>query len=148
MPLALRAILGFVAAVVSVLVFHQGMIGLLHLGGMLAGTPYNLTPVGPLRVPLIVDMCFWGGLYGAVYGVVLPSLPRWPGWLLGLCLGLLAASVGWFVVAPIKGLPIAGGWVVANIARSIAINGFWGIGVGLIAPWLIPHQSHRRTAAA
>ena len=147
MPILLRAFLGFVAAVLSVLVFHQGMVGLLHLGGMLPNTPYSLAPVGPWRVPLIADMCFWGGLYGIVYGIALPSLPRLPGWLLGLCLGLVAASVGWFVVAPIKGLPIAGGWIAANMARSVAINGFWGIGVGIIAPWLIPYRA-RRTAAA
>ncbi|MBL6456212.1 hypothetical protein JMJ55_12835 [Belnapia sp. T6] len=133
-----RALLGFLAAVLAVLTFHQGMWGILHLLGMMPRPPYPMNPVPPLGVPLLVNLCFWGGLYGLVYGLVLPRLPRAPGWLLGLGLGLLAALVGWFVVAPLKGQPIAAGWVPARMLLSVLINGAWGIGVGIILPMLLP----------
>ena len=141
---AARAALGGLAAALSVVIFHQGMVAALHAGGLLANAPYNLAPYGPLRVPYLADLCFWGGLYGVLFGLALPRLPR-PLWLSGLGLGLLAATVGWFVVAPLKGLPLAAGWQPAAMLRSVAINGAWGIGVGLIAPLLLARR-HRLAA--
>lgn len=132
-----RAVMGFVAAVISVLTFHQGMWELLHLFRLMP-PPYPTTGVLPFGVPRIIDLCFWGGVWGAVFGLVLPSLPRsWPMWVLGLGLGIAAALVGLFIVPLIKGLPIAGGWAAMAFVRSVLINGLWGIGVGLILPLLI-----------
>ena len=109
MPTSLnRALLGFVAAVISVLVFHQGMWELLHLVGMMPPW-YPTCGVPPFGVPLIIDLCFWGGIWGAVFGPVLPRLPAYPMWFLGLGLGIAAALVGLFIVPLIKGLPMAGG---------------------------------------
>jgi hypothetical protein len=138
-----RAMLGFVAAALSVLTFHQGMLYLLHVlaipGLQIPGLPYRFTPVPPWGVPVIVDLCFWGGLYGVLFGILAPVLPR-PFWLVGLGFGVLAALVGMFVVSAIKGLPIGGGWVWTNWARSLLINGSWGIGLGLIYPRLNGRQ--------
>lgn len=129
----LRALLGFLAAVLSVLTFHQAMIGLLHAAGMLPRPPFNFAPVPPLGVPVLLNLCFWGGLYGILFGLVLPRLPRaLPLLAAGLLLGLLAASVGWFVVAPIKGLPMAAGWSGQRMLVSVLINGVWGIGTAVI----------------
>ena len=91
-------------------------------------------------MPRIVDLAFWGGLYGILFGLALPWLPR-PYWLAGLVLGVIAALVGLFVVAALKGTPIGGGWQVANWIRSLLINGFWGIGVGLILPLILPRRT-------
>jgi len=138
MPSAqMRAFLGFVAAAIAVLTFHQGIVALLHELGWIPFGPYRTTPVPPFNVPVIVSLCFWGGMYGAVFGLLLPRF-SWPTWLCGLLLGVLAAAVGLFIVAPLKGLPIAGGWVPMIILRSLVINGFWGIGVGVILPLLMP----------
>jgi hypothetical protein len=90
-------------------------------------------------VPRIVDLAFWGGLYGILFGLALPRL-RPPYWLDGLVLGIIAALVGLFVVAPLKGSPVGGGWQVNNWMRSLLINGFWGIGVGLILPLILPRS--------
>jgi hypothetical protein len=137
MPTSLNpALLGFVAAVISVLVFHQGMWELLHLIGLMPPW-YPTDGVPPFEVPRIINLCFWGGVWGAVFGLVLPRLPAsYPMWVRGLGLGIAAALVGLFVVPLIKGLPVAGGWAPMAIVRSFLINGFWGIGVGLILPLL------------
>jgi hypothetical protein len=147
MSAPIRALLGFLAAVLSVLTFHQGMWGLLHVIGWMLLAPYPMNPVPPYAVPLIVSLCFWGGLYGLAYGLALPRLPRMPGWLSGLLLGLLAALVGWFVVAPLKGQPMAGGFNPMRMLLSVLINGCWGIGVGLILPILLPKAAQSQLAS-
>jgi hypothetical protein len=140
MPSALmRVFLGFIAGAIAVLTFHQGMVAALHAAGWVQFAPYPTAPVPPFGVPRIADLCFWGGLYGAVFGLAMPRF-TWPAWLNGLILGVIAALVGMFIVAPLKGLPIAGGWAPANLLRSLVINGFWGLGVGIILPLLMPRS--------
>jgi hypothetical protein len=140
MPSAtMRGFLGFIAGAIAVLIFHQGMVEAMHVLGLVSFSPYRTTPVPPFGVPVIVSNCFWGGLWGVLFGLVMPRF-TWPSWLCGLLLGVLAAVVGWFVVAPLKGMPIAGGWVPANMLRSVVINGFWGLGVGIILPLLMPRS--------
>jgi hypothetical protein len=134
-----RAGLGFVAAAASVLTFHQAMWAALHvlaIPGLGMPPPYPIRPIPPLGVPQIFNLCFWGGLYGVVFGLALPRL-RTPLWLCGLALGIIAGLVGLFVVPAIKGLPVGGGWRPQTWLLVFLINGFWGIGVGLILPWLL-----------
>jgi hypothetical protein len=135
----MRAVLGFIAAAISVLTFHQAMWEALHLlavPGMTMPSPYPTDAVPPWSVPRILDLCFWGGLYGIVFGLVLPRLTA-PLWLCGLGLGIIAALVGLLVVPAIKGLPIGAGWMPLSWVRSFLINGFWGIGVGIILPMML-----------
>jgi hypothetical protein len=135
---AVRALFGFIAAALSVLVFHQAMWEALHLlalPGMGMPPPYPTDPIPPFGVPRILNLCFWGGLYGIVFGLVLPRLTE-PLWLSGLGLGIIAALVGLLVVPAVKGLPVGAGWPL-NWLRSFLINGFWGIGVGIILPLML-----------
>ncbi len=132
----MRALLGFAAAVISVLTFHQGTWAVFHAAGLMPLAPYPMVATGILQYPLIVGLMFWGGVYGAVFGLVLPRLSG-PLWAWGAGLGLLAATIGWFVVAPLKGMPVASGFDPVAMARSVAINGMWGLGVGLILPALL-----------
>jgi hypothetical protein len=138
----MRAFLGFVAAAISVLTFHQGMWALLYALGGMPMPPYPTRAMPPFGVPLIVDLCFWGGLYGVVFGLLRPRFTL-PLWLCGLIMGIIAALVGMFIVAPIKGMPLANGWMAWPILRSFLINGAWGVGVGLILPLLMPRGAHR-----
>jgi hypothetical protein len=140
-----RAVLGFIAAAISVLIFHQGMWAAPHalnLPGLGMPPPFPTRPIPPFGVPQIVDLCFWGGLYGIVFGLLLPGLPR-PLWVSGLVMGLIAALVGMFVVPAIKGLPVGNGWLLMNWVRSFLINGFWGIGLGIILPLLMAGTGRR-----
>jgi hypothetical protein len=144
MAAPIRALLGFAAAAVSVLAFHQGTWALLHAAGLMPPAPYPTDPVPPFGVPRTANFCFWAGLYGAAFGLALPRLPRRaPMWLLGLGLGLLATLVLWFVVAPLKGQPVAGGFAPVRMLVTVLIHGAWGIGVGLILALLMG----RRTTA-
>jgi hypothetical protein len=134
--LPLRAVLGFVAAALAVLTFHQGMVGLLYalqFPGITA-PPYSFAPIPPLGVPRVFNLCFWGGLYGIVFGILSPKF-RLPFWLCGFITGLIAVLVGTYLVPTIKGLPM-GGSVLMGWVRSILINGSWGVGLGLIFPQL------------
>jgi hypothetical protein len=144
----MRAALGFLSAALAVLIFHQGMVAILYFAqipGLEAGAPYSLAGVPPLGVPRVVDLCFWGGLYGIVFGLASPVLPR-PLWSTGLAFGVIAALVGLFVVAAIKGQPLGGGWVINNWVRSLLINGAWGVGMGIIYPMLAPGPRGLRRA--
>lgn len=141
-----RALLGFIAAAISVLTFHQGMIAALHAAGLTGYTAYRATPVPPFGVPLIADLCFWGGLYGLAFGLLLPRF-TWPTWLCGIILGIVAALVEMFIVIPIKGGTIAHSGRPWPIFLSLLINGFWGLGVGLILPLLMPRRMGRRRTA-
>ena len=140
-----RAALGFVAAVIAVLTFHQGMWELLHvaaLPGLTMPPWFPMDGVPPWAVPRVLNLCFWGGLYGIVFGLLLPRF-RLPVWLCGLITGFIAAFTGLVIVSAIKGEPIGGGWVLLTWVRSLLINGSWGLGLGLILPFLLP-QSVRK----
>ncbi len=137
---AKRAAMGFLAAAIAVLTFHQGMWELLHLAaipGMGMPVWFPMDPVPPLGVPKLLSLCFWGGLYGVVFGLLMPKFTL-PLWLCGLITGFVAVLVGLFIVPTIKGLPVGGGWVMLSWLRSFVINGCWGIGLGLILPFLLP----------
>ena len=138
MSTPMRLLTGFVAAVLSVLIFHQGMWGLLHvldMAGYQMPAPYPMRAIPPWNVPAIVNLCFWGGLYGAVFGLLAPRFTL-PMWMCGLITGLIAVLVGFFVVPAIKGLPMGGGYALNDWVRSILINGTFGIGLGIIYPIL------------
>ena len=133
-----RAAFGFFAAAVSDLTLHQGMWAILHAAGEMP-LPYPMHPVGRFGSPFTIDLCFWVGVWGALFGLVLPAFPpRLPLWLPGLGLGILAALVGLFIVTPLKGGAWGSGFPAMDYVRSFLINGFWGIGVGLILPLMLP----------
>ena len=136
MEFARRAGAGFAAGAVSVLVFHQGIWALLHALGLMPPA-FPTAPVPPFGVPRVYDLCFWGGLYGAAFGVVFPRLPARGMWFQGLILGLIAELGALFLVPAIKGLPLAFGGATRVILISTLINGPWGIGVGIFSPLVL-----------
>lgn len=136
MPLPQRLLIGFLCAVLSVLTFHQGMLLLLRELGLFGIPPtalvWNLQPASrAFGLPSLVNLCFWGGLYGVAYGWLAPRF-TWPAWASGLATGVAASLVGFFIVSALRGQPIGGGWQAMAWVRSLAINGTFGIGLGLI----------------
>ena len=96
-----RAVLGFVAGVIAVLIFHQGAWATLHLAGLMP-PPFPVGPTPPWGVPETFNFCFWGGLWGLFLGGLFLTLPA-----IGpvVVLGSLAA----LVVSAIEGAVVAGG---------------------------------------
>jgi hypothetical protein len=125
--------LGFVAGFLSVLVFHQIMLGLLHLLGVTPGVPYRFNPVPPFGVPAVFSAAFWGGLWGVLFALIERRFPRGGGyWLAALLFGaILPTLVVWFIVLPLKGAPVGGGWRPAGIATGLLVNGAWGVGTAV-----------------
>jgi hypothetical protein len=126
-------LLGFAAGVLSVLVFHQGTVALLHLAGLVPNPPFPLRAVPPLGLPQVVSMAFWGGVWGVVIAAILAARPAWPPMLVGLLVGAVGCVlVGFTVVAALRGQPLLGGLDHNRWWRSMLINGAFGWGVGVL----------------
>ena len=132
--LALRA---FIAGFVSTLVFHQGVLALLHAGGISPRAAFNMDKVPPLGVPQVISLAFWGGLWAIGLAYALRSQAAGGYWLWWIVLGaLLPSIVALFVVFPLKGMPMAGGWDPKVIVGALILNGAWGFGCALILRYM------------
>jgi hypothetical protein len=130
----MQILLAFLAGFVSTLVFHQGLLAILHRAGASPRPAYAMERTRPLGVPQVVSLAFWGGVWGAA---LLPLLSRWDGswrwWIGWLVAGaLLPSAVALFVVLPLKGKPVAGGGDPRLIVGALLLNGAWGLGTALV----------------
>ncbi|PHM10552.1 hypothetical protein [Nostoc sp. 'Peltigera malacea cyanobiont' DB3992] len=125
-----RFAFGFIAGFVSVLIFHQGVLALLHAVNFTPRAPYSTAPTPPLGIPQIWSNAFWGGIWGLIWVGIAPRFRHDKNyWLGALVFGAIAPTlVAWFVVAPLKGQPIAGGWKFVGIVTGLLVNGAWGVG--------------------
>lgn len=129
-----RLLLGFVAAFLATLTFHQIGLELLHFVRLTQAMPYSARPVPPFGVPQVISLAFWGGLWGIVFVLVEPWLARCPGgyWVGAIVFGAIVPTlVAWFVVLPLKGLPIGFGFHFPGILVGPIVNGLWGLGTGI-----------------
>src|ERR1700682_2847897 len=69
------AALGFIAGAIGVLVFHQGLILVLHVFGAMPFTPYSLKPTAPFGVPQVLSLAFFGGLWGIALILIMVRVP-------------------------------------------------------------------------
>lgn len=123
----------FLAGFLSTLVFHQGVLALMWAAGASPRRPFAMAPVGPLHVPSVVSLAFWGGIWGIVLWLVVRRLVGASYWWTSLLFGAVAPSlVALLVVMPLKGMPVAGGGKPALIVGALILNGAWGIGVALL----------------
>ncbi len=118
-------LLGFVAGFVAVPLGHQ-IVGLV-LFYLVPGRnfPYNMAPnKGAFGMPSVINLSFWGGVWGILWALVHPYLPN--GWLKYVIAvlfgGILATGFGVYAVTAMKGLP-AGTFAWPGFV----INGAWGL---------------------
>jgi hypothetical protein len=127
------AALGFLAGAIGVLVFHQGLILILHVVGGMPFTPYSLKPTAPFDVPQVFSLAFFGGLWGIALILVMAKIRGadrlWVAFLFGGILPPLAAA---FIVTPLKGGNIADWFEWRHVAFGFLINSVWGLGTALV----------------
>lgn len=128
---ARTALLGFVAGVLSVLVFHQGTVWLLHMAGVLPNGPYSLRPVPTaFNLPQIVNQCFWGGVWGVVIALVLSRVRAGREVVTAVLFAAVALSLtNWVVLPAIRGTPMFAGGVFARMWPAPVIASAFGFGV-------------------
>jgi hypothetical protein len=133
MTILRNVLIGFAAGALSVLLFHQGTVALLHLAGLVPNAPFPMRAVGPLGVPQIANLAFWGGVWGMVIAAILAARPAWPPMLVGLLVGAVGCVLfGFVVVAALRGQPLMAGFDPGRWWRSMLINGAFGWGVGVL----------------
>jgi hypothetical protein len=133
--LALRA---FIAGFVSTLVFHQGLLAILHAAGASPRAAFNMEAVPPLGIPQVVSLAFWGGIWAIAMAYALKDFGGASAyWIWWTVIGALAPSiVALFIVFPLKGMPMAGGWDPKIIVGALLLNGAWGFGSALILRYM------------
>lgn len=134
----------FLGGFASTLIFHQGLLAILHAAGFLPRVPFSFAPTAPFGVPQVLSLAFWGGLWGILLWSLIRKMKHPAYWLTALAFGaLLPSLVAWLVVAPLKGQPVAGGWKPAHLMTGLLLNGAWGFGVAL----LMRNSAGRRSSA-
>ncbi len=124
----------FFSGFTAVLLFHQGVLSILHAVGFTPVAPFPMQLTRPFGLPQIWSLAFWGG----VWGLLLASVDRWfargAGYWISACIfgAIFPSFVAWLVVFPLKGLPAGGGWHSAGLATSLMINGAWGLGTAIL----------------
>jgi hypothetical protein len=127
---------GFVAGFVATLLFHQSGVALLHRVGLFGGPAFNMQPVPPFSVPAVIQLAFWGGVWGIVFVLVEGAIARAPGgyWLGAVLFGAVVPTlVLWLVVLPLKGLPVGDGFRFPAALIVPIANGLWGLGTAVFA---------------
>ena len=97
------ALLGFIAAAIAVVTVHQAIVfGVTNYGLLPATTKaWNTAPLGPLNIPTIANSVFWGGLWGALFGLIHHKLPGGALWLKGLIYGLIITVISNWTLLPL-----------------------------------------------
>ncbi len=97
-------VVGFIAAAIAVVTIHQLTVLGLTQAGLIKGEAWSMKPVPPYAIPAIANNIFWGGLWGALFGLVWDKLPGGAMWLRGLIYGLCVVVVSnWIFLPLIKG---------------------------------------------
>jgi hypothetical protein len=122
----------FLAGFAATLIFHQGTLAALHAAKLWPKPPFAMAPTAPFRVPAVISLAFWGGVWSIALWLVIRGLPDAQYWGYAVLLGALAPSVvALFVVFPLKKMPLAGGWDPKVIVPVLMLNGAWGLGAAI-----------------
>jgi hypothetical protein len=132
---ARTALLGFIAGALSVLIFHQGMVLILHLMKQVPNFPWNMARMnGPLPIPVIVNQMFWGGLWGVGFAALGSLIPIASTVLRGVAWGLIGPYfLGNAILVPFfKGGAYFWGLQPPRMIIGALIGASFGAGLGLI----------------
>lgn len=123
----------FAAGFISTLSFHQGTLALLYAAGIWPKPPYPMAPTQPLKIPAVISLALWGGVWGIAGWLLIRKLAGTDYWLYATLFGAIAPSiVALFIVFPLKGMAMAGGWKPQVIIPVLVLNGAWGLGLATL----------------
>ena len=116
-------LLGFVAGFIAVPLGHQVMAYIYY------AFPWNMGPAAnaaykAFGVPALVNLSFWGGVWGILWAIVQSWVPRgWIYWIVAILFGgICATGFSAYGVPAIKGLPQGSmSWI------GFGLNGAWGL---------------------
>src|SRR5450631_1270173 len=102
----------FAAGFLSTLLFHQGLMAVLHASGATPRKAYVMDPTAPFRIPQVISLAFWGGVWGILLWLLISRYQGSPAyWVWALVAGALApTAVALLVVFPLKGLKFTSDW--------------------------------------
>ena len=131
-----RLLLAFVAGFLSVLLFHQLALLLLHSIGFAPAelTAYAMKATQPFGIPRVWSLAFWGGVWGIILVLFVSFFRYGIGiWGTALLFSAIALSlVNWLITMPLRGESVGGGWQPNGIATDLIVNGIWGVGTILL----------------
>src|SRR5438309_2177849 len=92
----------FVAGFLATLIFHQGLLALLHTVDAAAPAPFNMAATAPLGVPAVFSLAFWGGVWAIALWPLISPNGSWRYWIVALVLGAIGPTlVAFLVVFPL-----------------------------------------------
>jgi hypothetical protein len=96
----LRYLVAFLSGFVAVLLFHQGVLSILHAVGFTPIGPSSVKLAQPFGLAEIWSLSFWGGVWGLVFARVDRWFPGGAGyWATALIFGAIFPSlVAWLVI--------------------------------------------------
>ncbi len=122
-------LLGFAAGFLAVPLGHQVMAFVHYLVGWRPTIPWDMGPnpraaFGAFGLPSMINLAFWGGVWGVLWALIEPKVPRgWLYWVVAIIFGAVCATaVSAYVVPLIKGLPQGS---ISSI--GLMLNGAWGL---------------------
>jgi len=135
----MRIVKLYVAGFVATLVFHQGLLGLMHVTGISPRAPFDLAATAPLGIPQVLSLAFWGGVWAIALAPMVSGFTASRWWLAWIVAGAIGPSiVALFIVFPLKGMPMAGGWDPKLIVAALLLNGAWGLGCAVLLSAMKP----------
>lgn len=131
------AVKGFVAGFLSVVTVMAAAWWLTRAAGFIPPTApplWSMVPaVPPFGVPRVLNLAFWGGVWGAGLNLIFRDLSGAGYWLAWFLAGAIAVAGGAiFIVPMIKGLPITN-LTPQRFMVSGFLNGMFGLGAAI---WL------------
>jgi hypothetical protein len=122
----------FLAGFFATLVFHQGLLAILHAAGATGLSAWAMKPTPPLGVPQVFSLAFWGGVWGIALWLAVRRLDSARYWLASIAIGAIAPSaIAFLVVLPLKGVSVPAPALPKMIFGALLLNGVWGFGAAL-----------------
>jgi hypothetical protein len=132
--------LGFVAGAIAVVTVHDLIRYILYAMGLFPLAPWSMRPSAVTGVPQVVSDMFWGGLWGALFVLLLGMIPGGSLPVQGLIFGIVAPAIlGVFILVPlITGrFPLFFAGDPKPLISVLLILAGWGLATGWLYGFLV-----------